>query len=118
MSSNSRGRKRCFIVVGMVKGLRFFLQEAIGEGLHTLGKEGVVGEEVPDAILAEDTALEVGRQEAALVVGKVLPPFVAAEVGGEDAEVVLYCLVTAQGFVELLDCLKGLVETLFHFADA
>ena len=79
---------------------------------------GVVGEEVPDAVFAEYAAFEVGRQEAVFVVGEVLPPFVAAEVGGEDDDVGLNCLVAVQGFVELADCCEGFVEALFHFADA
>ena len=86
--------------------------------MHALCEVGVVGEEVPDAVFAEDAAFEVGRQESALVVGEVLPPFVAAEVGGEDADVVLYCLVAVQGFVELAYCFEGFIESLFHFADA
>ena len=37
-----------------------------------------VGEEVPNAVLAEDAAFEVGGQEACLVVGEVLAPLLAA----------------------------------------
>ena len=86
--------------------------------MHALGEVGVVVEEVPDAVFAEYTALEVGRQESALVVGEVLPPFVAAEVGGEGSDVGLDCLIAVEGFVELAYCFEGFIEALFHFAYA
>ena len=82
------------------------------------GEAAVVVEEVPDAVLAEYTALEVGRQETALVVGEVLSPFVAVEVSGEDGDVGLCRLVAVEGLFHLADGFEGACEALLHFAYA
>ena len=95
-----------------------FWQEAVGKALHATCKTGVVVEEVPDTVLAEYTALEVGWQETALVVGEVLPPLVAVEVGGEDGDVGLRRLVAVEGLFHLADGFEGACEALLHFAYA
>ena len=89
-----------------------------GEVLHLFEQFAVVFEEIPDSVFAENAAFEVWREKAAFIVGEVLTPVVAAEVGGEHGNGGLCRLVGVEGGFELLDGRSGLVKVLFHFADS
>ena len=72
-------------LVFLVLHVASLVAEVGGDDFEHLGLEFAVGvDNVPDAVFAQHTALEVGGQAAGLAVGKILLPVVGSEVVVDD----------------------------------